>query len=61
MYVVDIGAIAVLPTVAPLPHAFEGTGVIWRITKEGAGPTTRPGNLSPLSIPSKNESARAMP
>jgi hypothetical protein len=47
LYVVDTGAIAVLPTAAPAPQPFPGTGVIWRITREGRnvpGPT----NLSPL-------------
>lgn len=47
LYVVDIGAIAVIPSAAPTPQPFPGTGVIWRITREGTnipGPT----NLSPL-------------
>ena len=47
LYVVDIGAIAVIPSATPTPQPFPGTGVIWRITREGTnvpGPT----NLSPL-------------
>ena len=47
LYVVDLGALAVIPSAAPTPQPFPGTGVVWRITREGTniqGPT----NLSPL-------------
>jgi glucose/arabinose dehydrogenase len=47
MYVVDIGAIMVYPTATPLPHPFPGSGVIWRITKEGSQPKV-PANISLL-------------
>jgi glucose/arabinose dehydrogenase len=47
MYVADIGAIMVYPTATPLPHPFPGSGVIWRITKEGAQPKI-PANISLL-------------
>jgi glucose/arabinose dehydrogenase len=49
LYVVDIGAISpFLAGAGPFPRAFPGTGVIWRISREGtqvAGPSA---NLSPL-------------
>ena len=48
MYVADIGAIAVPPTVAPLPQPFPGTGVIWRISRGAAGERKLPTNVSPV-------------
>jgi hypothetical protein len=48
LYVVDIGAITVLPTMVPTAMPFPGTGVVWRITREGGGGGP-PANLSPLS------------
>lgn len=35
LYVVDTGALAMMPTaLAPMPHPFPQTGVVWRITRE---------------------------
>ena len=49
LYVADIGAIAFFLTGAgPGGQAFPGTGVIWRITREGASPAGPPAGLSPL-------------
>jgi hypothetical protein len=48
LYVVDIGAIGVLPTITPVPSPYPGTGVIWRITRDGATSRDMPINLSPL-------------
>jgi glucose/arabinose dehydrogenase len=47
LYVVDIGAIAVIPSLTPTVQPFSGTGVIWRITREGDGARELP-PLSPL-------------
>lgn len=41
LYVADVGSVAVLPGPVSRPKAFEGTGVIWRISRVGrevAGP-----------------------
>jgi hypothetical protein len=44
LYVVDVGAIVVLPTAYPTPKPYEGSGVIWRITRHGtAGVMPPPG------------------
>jgi hypothetical protein len=49
LYVVDIGAISpFLAGAGPFPRAFPGTGVIWRITRDGAPAAGPPTNLSPL-------------
>jgi glucose/arabinose dehydrogenase len=47
LYVVDIGAIAVVPALTPAIQPFAGTGVIWRISKEGSSPKG-PMKISPL-------------
>jgi hypothetical protein len=38
LYVADIGAIMVYPSPMPSPHPYPGSGVIWRIMREGAPP-----------------------
>ena len=49
LYVADIGAILALPAGAgPMARAFPGTGVIWRITREGIAPSGPPSDLSPI-------------
>jgi len=49
LYVVDFGAMSVFPAaVGPLVHPFPGTGVVWRITREGTQQQTPPADLSPL-------------
>jgi glucose/arabinose dehydrogenase len=48
LYVADIGAIGVIPSATPAIQPFPGTGVVWRITREGAKPKGPPANLSPL-------------
>jgi hypothetical protein len=49
LYVVDIGAIVALPAGAgPMARAFPGTGVVWRITREGTPPSGPPPGLSPI-------------
>ncbi len=48
LYVVDIGAIEVLPTRVPTIEAKPGTGVVWRIVPEGVEPMGPPANLSVL-------------
>ena len=45
LYVADIGAIFVYPTPSPMPHPYPGSGVIWRITREGSQPQS-PINIS---------------
>jgi len=45
LYVADIGAILLYPTPAPMPHPYPGSGVIWRISREGA-PAQGPVNIS---------------
>lgn len=45
LYVVDIGPIMVYPAPTPLPRSWPGSGVIWRISREGM-PTTFPGGLT---------------
>jgi glucose/arabinose dehydrogenase len=48
LYVVDIGVIGfALAGAGPFPTPAPGTGVIWRITKEGSSPAG-PVNLSPM-------------
>jgi glucose/arabinose dehydrogenase len=49
LYVVDIGVIGFeVGGAGPFPQPVPGTGVIWRITKEGASPAGPPANLSPM-------------
>lgn len=49
LYVVDIGVIgADLAAAGPFPSPKPGTGVIWRITKDGESFGSIPGNLSPM-------------
>ena len=49
LYVVDIGAIGfALAGAGPFPVPAPGTGVIWRITKEGTAAQGPPANLSPM-------------
>jgi glucose/arabinose dehydrogenase len=49
MYIADIGALAVfLAGPAPFPRPFPGTGVIWRVTRDGVPAGGPPANLSPL-------------
>jgi hypothetical protein len=49
LYIVDIGAIGFdLAGAGPFPVPAPGTGVIWRITKEGATLAGPPANLSPM-------------
>jgi glucose/arabinose dehydrogenase len=45
LFVADIGAILLYPTPAPMPHPYPGSGVIWRITREGAA-SQPPVNIS---------------
>lgn len=48
LYVVDFGAMAAYPAGAgPVVHPFPGTGVIWRVSRDGAGASV-PVNLSIL-------------
>jgi glucose/arabinose dehydrogenase len=47
LYVVDIGVIGFeLAGAGPFPHPAPGTGVIWRITKQGTTTSGPPANLS---------------
>ncbi len=49
LYVADIGAIKpYLAGAGPFPRAFPGTGVIWRITRDGVPSAGPPANLSPV-------------
>jgi glucose/arabinose dehydrogenase len=48
LYVADIGAIAVIPSVTPAIHPYPGSGAVWRISREGARTNGPPANLSPL-------------
>jgi glucose/arabinose dehydrogenase len=49
LYIVDIGAIGFdLAGAGPFPVPAPGTGVIWRITKQGVNPSGPPANLSPM-------------
>lgn len=49
LYIVDIGVIGFgVAGAGPFPIPVPGTGVIWRITKEGSAASLPPGNLSPL-------------
>jgi glucose/arabinose dehydrogenase len=49
LYVVDIGAIGfTLAGAGPFPVPTPGSGVIWRITREGAAASGPPANLSPM-------------
>jgi glucose/arabinose dehydrogenase len=57
LYVVDIGVISfALAGAGPFPIPVPGTGVIWRITKEGTNVSGPPANLSampPKTFPTK--------
>lgn len=54
LYVVDIGAMAVISTAAgPAPRPFPMTGVIWRITRERASTTATRGAETRLGLPSR--------
>jgi glucose/arabinose dehydrogenase len=46
LYVVDIGAFTVVQAAAPKPIPFPGTGVVWRITRDGASTERPPADLS---------------
>lgn len=49
LYVVDIGVIGFdLAGAGPFPTPVPGTGVIWRISREGSKPAGPPANLSPV-------------
>jgi glucose/arabinose dehydrogenase len=49
LYVVDIGVISFhLAGAGPFPSPVPGTGVIWRITKQGSNHSGPPANLSPM-------------
>jgi glucose/arabinose dehydrogenase len=49
LYIVDIGFIGFdVGGAGPFPVPKPGTGVIWRITKQGASPAGPPGNLSAM-------------
>jgi glucose/arabinose dehydrogenase len=49
LYVVDIGVIhGDLAAAGPFPIPIPGTGVIWRITKDGVNASGPPANLSPM-------------
>lgn len=55
LYVVDIGVIGFdVAGAGPFPSPVPGTGVIWRITKQGTNAAMPPGNLSPMP-PKANE------
>jgi len=58
MYVVDIGVISGgVAAAGPFPQPVPGTGVIWRITKDGTTPAGPPANLSYMP-PHTNPSRR---
>ncbi|HEX7025744.1 MAG TPA: PQQ-dependent sugar dehydrogenase [Gammaproteobacteria bacterium] len=46
LYVTDIGAFTIVTAAAPMPTPFPGTGVVWRIVREGAQPSGPPANLT---------------
>lgn len=49
LYIVDIGVIGFdIAGAGPFPSPAPGTGVIWRITKQGTSVTAPPSNLSPM-------------
>jgi glucose/arabinose dehydrogenase len=49
LYVVDVGVIhGAVAAAGPFPQPIPGTGVIWRITREGTGSSGPPANLSPM-------------
>jgi hypothetical protein len=49
LYVVDIGFIGFdVAGAGPFPVPKPGTGVIWRITRDGTNPAGPPANLSPM-------------
>ena len=42
LYVVDVGAMAIVSTaIGPTPRPFPGTGVVWRITRDDGSPKTK--------------------
>ena len=54
LYIVDIGVIGFqLSGAGPFPTPYPGTGVIWRITREGNNRSNPPANLSPMPPPAK--------
>jgi glucose/arabinose dehydrogenase len=56
LYVVDIGAIGFeLAGAGPFPTPAPGTGVIWRITKQGSPASGPPANLSPMPPKTNNK------
>jgi glucose/arabinose dehydrogenase len=49
LYVVDFGALVTFPAGGgPLGHPYPGSGVVWRIVRDGAAAQSPPPNLSPL-------------
>ncbi len=46
LYVADLGAFAVIEAGAPRPMPIPGTGVVWRIARDGARVSGPPANLS---------------
>lgn len=49
LYVVDFGAFAMVEGATPVPQPVPGTGVVWRITREGTKAGGPPANLSILA------------
>jgi glucose/arabinose dehydrogenase len=48
LYVVDMGAITVIPAATPTVQPYPGTGVVWRISRDGGGDVRGPVDVSPL-------------
>jgi glucose/arabinose dehydrogenase len=48
LYVVDLGAMMVLPTATPMVRPFPATGVVWRIMRDDAPPPLEASNISVL-------------
>jgi glucose/arabinose dehydrogenase len=57
LYIVDFGAMAFFPAGAgPGAHPFPGSGVLWRVVREGAPEQAPPANLSP--VPGRGRAAK---
>ncbi|HKQ38972.1 MAG TPA: hypothetical protein VJ063_12915, partial [Verrucomicrobiae bacterium] len=72
LYIADIGAIMVYPSPTPSAHPFPGSGVIWRISREGTPPNFPSGlnialtstigetRLTPTGAPTGNQAPESV-
>jgi glucose/arabinose dehydrogenase len=62
LYVVDLGAMTVSPTIPPIPQAWAGTGALWRVVRSSVETAGLPAGLSVVPrLKRRIEAAMAFP